>query len=370
MEPTKAPWADGGIGRVFSAPEPGVQPGQAQGLQQEPHHHRDRGYLTGVPVEPLVIAEAQMPASTPSSPESQRSFRAPEKRIHNNADLDRFLKSETVREFVGFIVALNESVKGRKVSDECQTSPPVQGLLNILRQLSEWVDAIPPVQQALRYGNPAFRTWFAKASAAAPELLVREVLPEGLAGAAVELAPYLADSLGNQTRIDYGTGHETTFCALLCCLAKLGVLTEADLQALVTRVFDSYIKLMRKVQTTYWLEPAGSHGVWGLDDYQFLPFIWGSAQLIDHPFIRPRSIHSQEVLDTCSSDYMYLGCVRFVKQVKKGPLAETSPMLNDISGVPNWGKVNSGMLKMYQVEVLSKVPIMQHFLFGSLLDFR
>ena len=26
-------------------------------------------------------------------------------------------------------------------------------------------------------------------------------------------------------------------------------------------------------------------------------------------------------------------------QVKKGPLAETSPMLNDISGVPGWSKV-------------------------------
>ncbi len=26
-------------------------------------------------------------------------------------------------------------------------------------------------------------------------------------------------------------------------------------------------------------------------------------------------------------------------QVKKGPLAETSPMLNDISGVPSWEKV-------------------------------
>lgn len=64
---------------------------------------------------------------------------------------------------------------------------------------------------------------------------------------------------------------------------------------------------------------------------------------------------------------MYLSCITFIKKVKKGLFAEHSPMLDDISAVPNWNKVNTGMLKMYRAEVLEKVPIMQHFLFGWLI---
>jgi hypothetical protein len=74
------------------------------------------------------------------------------------------------------------------------------------------------------------RTWFARMSESA-EGLMKGILPPDLAPAAAELAPYWADSFGNATRIDYGTGHETTFAALLCCLAKLGVFVHADLQA-------------------------------------------------------------------------------------------------------------------------------------------
>jgi serine/threonine-protein phosphatase 2A activator len=49
---------------------------------------------------------------------------------------------------------------------------------------------------------------------------------------------------------------------------------------------------------------------------------------------------------------MYLNCISFINQVKKGSFAEHSPMLNDISGAASWTKVTQGMVKMYQAKVL------------------
>lgn len=97
-----------------------------------------------------------------------------------------------------------------------------------------------------------------------------------------ELSKYFGHCFGDAQRIDYGSGHELNFVMFLFCLDKLGKFTPEDDKALVLRVFHNYLELMRHIQKQYWLEPAGSHGVWGLDDYQFLPFLWGSAQLLSN----------------------------------------------------------------------------------------
>ena len=67
------------------------------------------------------------------------------------------------------------------------------------------------------------------------------------------------------------------------------------------------------------LEPAGSHGVWGLDDYQCLPFMWGASQLSDHAAFTPASIHKEALLREGAPDYLYFAAISFIRKV--GPAA-------------------------------------------------
>ena len=130
------------------------------------------------------------------------------------------------------------------------------------------------------------------------------------------------------------------------------------------------MNLCRKIKETYKLEPAGSHGVWGIDDYQFLPFIFGSSQLIRHPYLKPDSILDKSLVSLYAKDNFYFDCVSYILKVKSGPFFENSPDLYNISASESWEKINTGMFVKYHKECLDKFPIVQHFLFGSLLPYE
>ncbi|XP_014445433.1 serine/threonine-protein phosphatase 2A activator isoform X3 [Tupaia chinensis] len=274
----------------------------------------------------MAEGERQPPpdSSEETPPPATQNFIIPKKEIHTVPDMGKWKRSQAYADYIGFILTLNEGVKGKKLTFEYKVSEEAENL-------------------------------------------VATVVPTHLAAAVPEVAVYLKESVGNSTRIDYGTGHEAAFAAFLCCLCKIGVLRVDDQIAIVFKVFNRYLEVMRKLQKTYRMEPAGSQGVWGLDDFQFLPFIWGSSQLIDHPHLEPRHFVDEKAVNENHEDFMFLECVRFITEMKTGPFAEHSNQLWNISAVPSWSKVNQGLIRMYKAECLEKFPVIQHFKFGSLL---
>ncbi|THZ68025.1 Phosphotyrosyl phosphatase activator [Aureobasidium pullulans] len=359
-------------------------------------------------------------------PSSQLHFETPSKRINDGDDLSFFLRSCAYADMMTWLLQLNRSmIPQRRPHDpsvvdtwplnsaNINISPHVARLNKLIRSLDGLMDEAPPESGPRRFGNAAFRKWHRAVQEATPSLL-RDALSDKVWGRAQgdadlislnhEIAAYLLGSFGSPERLDYGTGHELSFLAFLACIWKLGGFSNADPgheeRGIVTAIIQPYLELVRKLILTYTLEPAGSHGVWGLDDHSFIPYVLGSAQYcapIDHDSIKvpnegsllaspsPTRTAKNDSAETYRDSNMYFSAIAFIFDVKKGPFWEHSPTLYDISGIKDgWAKINKvgscahtdvsvvwltdqqGMIKMYNAEVLSKFPVVQHFPFGSL----
>jgi serine/threonine-protein phosphatase 2A activator len=341
----------------------------------------------------------------------------PRRGIYSDVDMKHFMESSTKKELLSFVEAMGRSCAFSEQGDEGPAftpDTPLEGLTpsmaclhGALRQMITWVDDFPPVNQDLaRFGNPAFRQWHARLLSRSNSI-VAEILkcrdgdisnPEAsnrgsdaAAGKTTsindegiqQVSCYLHDSFGHATRLDYGTGHESSFLVFLLVLTKVKCLGQdvpppiPTLRATTLAIFDQYLKVTRRLQTDYRFEPAGSHGVWGLDDYHCLPFYFGACQLqaqsrfktlglecLSHPNV----VNDIDILKEYSDQFLYFACIRYIRQLKQGvPFFESSPMLYDISQtMSTWDKVARGMLRLYQGEVLDKRQVVQHFVFSKL----
>ncbi|MFL5587029.1 MAG: serine/threonine-protein phosphatase 2A activator, partial [Ktedonobacteraceae bacterium] len=241
------------------------------------------------PVNPDPVPAT--PQLTAPPPYESIAFQKPSRRILSPEDHQKFLSSPAYDLIVAWIFTLADSVQGRPIpsAETCSPSSYVTRISQVISEIQASIDRNPPRDTGSRFGNPAFRAFHNDVATRIRDLH-RKVLGIEDDAAIQEVSTYLLGSFGSDERLDYGSGHELHFMMWLLCLYQLGHLTCVDFPAIVLTVFMQYLHLMRRIQSTYYLEPAGSHGVWGLDDYHFLPFLFGASELINHPYITPKAI--------------------------------------------------------------------------------
>ncbi|XP_050510463.1 serine/threonine-protein phosphatase 2A activator-like [Diabrotica virgifera virgifera] len=290
----------------------------------------------------------------------------PSKLIKTTDDMRSWEKSETYYEYLGFIYTLNDAIKGKSIEQaSANVSTEIDKICELLDIIGILMEECPTVEHWEEKCNPAFRDWYERVKNQAI-ILLQTVIPEPLHRAIPEIMIYFVEGFGGSINVEYGTIHELSFLLFLCSLFKIGYLKTSDISAVATKVFLRYLKLARKLQITYQMEPFGNEGVWSLDDYQFVPFILGSSQLIDTVLLSPSSFLKEAIVNRYSSKYMFFNCIEHINTRKSGPFAEHSNQLWNASGLSSWATVNSSLIRMYRETVLSKFNLVQHINFGSI----
>jgi serine/threonine-protein phosphatase 2A activator len=314
-----------------------------------------------------------MPESHQAHPTFSEDFVTPKREVFQIFDMAKFYRSEAYDNYMKFIHRINDAVKGVPSNDNSITeSDRVRNVIAMLGELESWIVDFPlEDMQEQRFGNKTFRKWYQRLQERA-EGLIEKLLPDDKKAAKIELLPYLLDSFGNSTRIDYGSGHEAAFLFFIYCLYSVeALIAPEDDKAVVLRLFAQYLRFVRLLQTKYRMEPAGSRGVHAIDDFQFAPFIFGSSQLIGNKQrLIPDHYLNAQTVETYQRDNLFFEAIQYINETKYGPFYEHSNQLYNISSVPTWDKVNSGMFKMYEGECLKKFPVAQHFVFGSILSIK
>lgn len=198
---------------------------------------------------------------------------------------------------------------------------------------------------------------------------LEEALPDSQYINVGELGQYVSSSFGSQSRMDYGNGHELSFIFFLCSLFRAGVLQPSDYAAAALMLFARYLNCVRMLQQIFELRPAGYQGAYSVDDYQFVAYLWGAAQLCYAAPFKPREILNPEVYEKWRDTYLLASCIGFVGDTKTGSFATHSSHLWSIAALGTWTQVFDGLHTMYLKNVLTEFHMLRNMLFGELISY-
>jgi serine/threonine-protein phosphatase 2A activator len=285
------------------------------------------------------------------------------KMINRQADMKAWMDSPAYNMIWQVLNLVNESVKSLPRNSPHEVRPIITNIIGALTRVRQIMEDTPAISEPMRFGNRAFRTFLTRVYTERASIL--ESVSDH-----PDVAEYFVQSFGSWTRIDFGTGHEFNFLAFITALAVLELIKPEDCKAIVFDVMWAYWDLLLVIQDRYNQEPAGSHGAWGVDDYVALPFVFGSAQLIDHPEVTPANVIDPIVAKAHRDQYAYCKWIDYIISVKKGDFAEHSRTLWSLRNLPHFTKLNGGMIKMYAGEIMDRFLVVQHFRCGVLLKWK
>lgn len=314
------------------------------------------------------------------------------KRINDLKDVNYFkTQSPAYKNIITYVDLLCKHINGtgsevfnHKYSFNNEVFKKCSNFLDELEKCCQETDLnLVKTAGTLRFGHVAFRDWFDIMRDRSEKFIKTELVNNHDDQFKEELLTYLAESFGNKMRIDYGTGHELNFIIFTMGLSNLVELptdnksnlkvTQDKLKNFVEAYgFDihslfahKYLRLCRKVQAKFRLEPAGSRGVYNMDDYQFLPFLFGAAQLGGLKYIPTSNFYQPDQVDMFKSDYILFEAVDFILNNKRGPFNEHSYTLWGFTNLGSWDNIFRRIRLKFIDDILGPFPIIQHFLFGS-----
>ncbi|GIX62750.1 histidine acid phosphatase [Babesia caballi] len=238
-----------------------------------------------------------------------------------------------------FIVKLNDAVVDKLIPDrkagigtsgDDNTASIVDRLESVIEKLQAMTEQHRPEDHTGgRFGSKAHPAWMHQVQEEwkniAETLGITTACP--LESTRLMIRGHFLHSFGNQVRIDYGTVRVVSDAAVRIWSDQRrgagGCGSEGDVQVSFERpqaTRCSYFRLVQHLLDRYNLEPAGSKGAWGIDHYQFLPFLLGSAQLISNEEILPTRAVEQDYGESQDDRYIFLQAIGYIKRVSAGGL--------------------------------------------------
>ncbi|KAI8041107.1 serine/threonine-protein phosphatase 2A activator [Drosophila gunungcola] len=300
----------------------------------------------------------------------------PVKQVHSIEDVNRWVRSQAYHDTVAYISNTSRAIQGHRMTSDFPVSEQMRQLCEIFDGLEHLLtehtprieDTSTSVPAAQIKGNfygfwlrDMYQHVFRKLGEVIPAIHCRHIN---------ELGQYLRRSFGNAKSLDFGPANELMFLFFLCGLFRAGILLAKDTLAAALMLFDRYVHLVRRMVAIYALQTA-KDPVCSIDDFIFMPYLWGAAQLsLEAPF-SPLQCEQAKVLESQRQDYMIVELVDFLLRTGGGgQLSQVAFQLWSILSIPTWAQVYMGFERNVVDNLLCSFHTVQHAIFGELMSFE